>query len=44
MRTLARGPGPIRTRVRTAPPAAWIRWPVAAIRRTALVNSPASVG
>ena len=33
-----------RTRVRTAPPAAWIRREVTAIRRTALASNPESVG
>jgi hypothetical protein len=33
-----------RSLVRTAPPAAWIRRPVAAIRPTAFANSPESVG
>jgi len=33
-----------RTRVRVAPPAAWIRRPVAAIRRIAFASSPESVG
>jgi hypothetical protein len=33
-----------RTLVWTAPPAAWIRPPVAAIRRTAFASSPESVG
>ncbi len=33
-----------RTFVRTAPPAAWIRLTLAPIRRTALANSPESVG
>ena len=33
-----------RSRVRTAPPAAWIRRPAAPIRRTALANNPESVG
>jgi hypothetical protein len=33
-----------RTVVRVAPPAAWIRLPVAAIRRIALASKPESVG
>ena len=33
-----------RSRVRVAPPAAWIRRPVAAIRLTAFANNPESVG
>jgi hypothetical protein len=43
----ARLPAPrLRSRVRVlaAPPAAWIRRPVAAIRRTAFASSPESVG
>ncbi len=33
-----------RNRVRVAPPAAWIRRPVTAIRRIALASNPESVG
>jgi hypothetical protein len=33
-----------RSLVRTAPPTAWIRCPVTAIRRIALANNPESVG
>jgi hypothetical protein len=33
-----------RTRIRVAPPTAWIRRPVAAIRPIALASSPESAG
>ena len=38
------GPDRSRTCVRTAPPAAWIRFTLVPIRRTALASNPESVG